>query len=51
MNNYEIIMELGSGSFGRVVKVKSKKEPKTPMAIKIIKMSNLNEKDRNNALN
>ena len=51
MNNYEVIMELGSGSFGQVVKVKSKKDPKTPLAIKIIKMSNLNEKDRNGALN
>ena len=51
MHNYEIITELGSGSFGQVVKAKLKKDPKTPLAIKIIKMSSLNEKDRNGALN
>ena len=44
MENYEVIMELGSGSFGRVIKVKSKKDSDVPLAIKMISLAGLSEK-------
>ena len=44
MDKYEVLIELGSGSFGRVVKAKSKQDPHTPLAIKIIQMSALSDK-------
>ncbi len=43
--------ELGSGSFGRVIKVRERGEPDVPLAIKIIKMSNLSDKEKDAALN
>ena len=51
MDNYEVLVELGSGSFGRVVKVKAKKDPYTPLAIKIIQMNSLSDKEKQSALN
>jgi hypothetical protein len=51
MEKYEVVSELGSGSFGRVVKVYAKGQPEIPLAIKIIKMSGLCEQERNAALN
>lgn len=44
MDKYDVTMELGTGSFGRVVKAKSKQDPATPLAIKIISMKGLSEK-------
>lgn len=51
MEDYDILMELGSGSFGRVVKARAKSNPSTPLAIKIIKMSGLSDKEKDSALN
>ena len=51
MDKYEFVKELGSGSFGRVIKVYAKNDPFVPLAIKIIKMASLNEKERDGALN
>jgi len=41
MDKYEVTMELGSGTFGRVVKAKSKKDPNTPLAIKMVSLTGL----------
>ena len=41
MDQYEVLMELGSGSFGRVVKAKSKKGSDVPLAIKMISLGGL----------
>lgn len=51
MEKYNIQKELGSGSFGRVVKAFAHTDPETPLAIKMIKMSSLNDKERDSALN
>ena len=51
MDNHDLIKELGSGSFGRVVKAKPKSDPSQTLAIKCIKMSNLSEKEKDGALN
>lgn len=51
MEKYHVVKELGSGSFGRVVKVYAKQQPEVPLAIKIIKMANLSEKEKDSALN
>ena len=37
-----MLMELGSGSFGRVIKVRTKEQPDQPLAIKMIQMGGLN---------
>jgi hypothetical protein len=44
MDKYDLQMELGSGSFGRVVKARSKQQPELPLAIKMIQMGGLSEK-------
>ena len=41
MDEYELIKELGSGSFGRVIKAKVKNDPSRVVAIKFIKMTHL----------
>ena len=51
MDKYDLQMELGSGSFGRVVKARSKQQPELPLAIKMIQMGGLSEKEKNGALN
>lgn len=51
MERYDLIKELGSGSFGRVIKVKPKGTEEGFLAIKIIKMANLTEKEKDSALN
>lgn len=51
MEDYDILMELGSGSFGQVVKARAKNNPSTPLAIKIIKMTGLSDKEKDSALN
>lgn len=43
MLDFEVIKELGSGSFGRVLKVQ-KLEDSSVYAMKIIKMGKLNKK-------
>ena len=51
MNDYEFLKELGSGSFGRVVKVRKNKCDKEVYAMKQIKMMQLNAREKDNALN
>lgn len=51
MNEYEFLKELGSGSFGRVVKVRKNKSDKEVYAMKQIKMMQLNAREKDNALN
>lgn len=46
-----MIKELGSGSFGRVVKARRRGNDGEYVAIKMIKMMNLSEKERDSALN
>ena len=50
MENFEIIKELGSGSFGKVFKAKRKCDQKL-YAIKKVSLLGLNTKERQNALN
>lgn len=50
METYDIIKELGSGSFGKVYKVVKKTDGKV-YAMKQIKMRELNSKEKDNALN
>jgi hypothetical protein len=45
------LKELGSGSFGRVVKVRKNKSHNEVYAMKQIKMMQLNAKEKDNALN
>ena len=42
MEGYDVLMELGSGSFGRVVKARDRSDPDMPLAIKMIQMKGLN---------
>lgn len=51
MHQYEIIKELGSGSFGQVVKARRKGVQNEFVAIKMIKMLNLCDKEKDSALN
>lgn len=48
--DFEILSELGSGSFGRVFKAK-KKDDKELYAIKQIDIAAMNQRERENALN
>ena len=50
MNDFEVIQELGSGAFGVVYKAKRKADGNI-YAIKRVKISKMNTKDRENALN
>ena len=50
MENFEIIKELGSGSFGKVYKARRKRD-QTLYAIKKVSLLGLNLKERQNALN
>ncbi len=50
MENYEILKQLGSGSFGRVVQVRQWGNPKL-IAIKMIKMTALSQKEKDGAMN
>lgn len=43
--------ELGSGSFGRVIKVCKNRKPDQVFALKQIKLMDLNAKEKDNALN
>ena len=52
MHEFEVVKELGSGSFGRVLKVvKKDKATQKHYAIKQIKMNELGFKEKDNALN
>lgn len=51
MNEFEFLKELGSGSFGKVIKVRKGKSDKEVYAMKQIKMNQLNAKEKDNALN
>lgn len=51
MNDYDFLKELGSGSFGRVVKVRKHTKQDEILAMKQIKMKQLNSRERDNALN
>ena len=50
MDNFEIIKELGAGSFGKVFKARRKCD-NTLYAIKKVSLLGLNKKERQNALN
>ena len=50
MENFEIIKSLGTGAFGSVSLVRRKLNNKT-YAMKIVKISKLSYKERENALN
>ena len=51
MDKYDILHDLGAGSFGTVVKARLKTDKNTPLAIKMIKMTGLCEKEKTSALN
>ena len=51
MNEFEFLKELGSGSFGRVIKVRKQKSKDEVFAMKQIKMMSLNAREKDNALN
>ena len=50
MENFEIMEKLGEGSYSTVYKVKRKEDDKI-YALKKVKLSNLNEKEKTNSLN
>lgn len=50
MHEYDVLKELGSGSFGRVLKVRRKQDSNI-LALKTVKMKELNSKEKDNALN
>lgn len=51
MEHYQLQKELGSGSFGRVVRAHPCNQSERTVAIKMIKMNALNEKEKDSALN
>lgn len=51
MNEFEFLKELGTGSFGRVIKVRKNKSDKEVFAMKQIKLMQLNAREKDNALN
>ena len=50
MENFEILEKLGEGSYSTVYKVKRKLDDQI-YALKKVKLSNLNEKEKTNSLN
>ena len=50
MDNFEILEKLGDGAYSIVYKVKRKADSKI-YALKKVKLQNLNEKEKENALN
>ena len=50
MDNFEILEKLGDGAYSVVYKVKRKQDSQT-YALKKVKLQNLNEKEKQNALN
>lgn len=50
MKDFDVIKELGSGSFGKVKLVKRKGE-ETLFALKTVILSRLNQKEKDGALN